>query len=148
MTRKAKAILTLSGVGLLLAVGLVAYLLVFSDWPGGMRPTYAAADYDARLTREAATAMPLIAALNRYRDEHAGFPAHAADLISYLVSASPGPLTASIDDILGWRYAQGEKGVSYILSRKLGGTRLCNTITMRQEHAGYLIPVTEALKDS
>jgi hypothetical protein len=112
--------LTLSGVGLLLAVGLAAYLLVFSDWPGGMRPTYAAADYDARLTREAANAMPLIAALNRYHDEHAGFPAHAADFISYLVSVSPRPLTASTDDMLGWRYAQGEKGVSYILSRKLG----------------------------
>jgi hypothetical protein len=65
MTRKTKAILTLSGVGLLLAVGLATYLLVFSDWPGGMRPTYVAADYDARLTREAATAMPLIAALNQ-----------------------------------------------------------------------------------
>jgi hypothetical protein len=82
-----------------------------------MRPSYAAADYDARLTREAATATPVIAALNRYHAEHSVFPAHASDFVSYLPN-SPTPLGS--DEILGWRYEQSERGTGYVLYRKLG----------------------------
>jgi hypothetical protein len=68
---------------------------------------------------EAATAKPLIAALNRYHDEHAVFPTHATDFVSYLPSAPAPPLAPDTDDILDWHYTQGESGSGYVLTRKL-----------------------------
>jgi hypothetical protein len=105
---------------LLTGLALLGYLFLshYEDWPGGMRPTYAAADYDARLTREAATATPVINALNRYHDEHSTFPAHAGDLVPYLPGSATPP--GSADEILGWQYRQGEGGSAYVLYRKLG----------------------------
>ncbi len=82
MTRKWKIVLGVGG-GCLLPVALAfAVALYFS--PGGMRGTYPAADYDPLLTREAARALPLIKAIDRYRGEHSSLPADMADLAPYL----------------------------------------------------------------
>jgi hypothetical protein len=86
-----------------------------------MRPDYAAADYDPRLTREAATATPLIAALKRYHDDHSTFPEHMTDFVSYLSSPPPPEqLQPASDYILDWHYYRLGKSGGYVLSRTLG----------------------------
>src|SRR5690348_3919018 len=43
-------------------------------------PVFHAVDYDPDFTRDARAALPIIAALNRYRSKHSTFPANAAQL--------------------------------------------------------------------
>jgi hypothetical protein len=117
MTKRTKRALSLAGC-IFAPILAIAGFLWFVEWPGGMRPDYAAADYDPRLTQEAATAKPLIVALKRYHDDHSAFPAHAADLLSYL-SSPPAQLSAP-DYILDWDYYRLPKRGGYVLSRKLG----------------------------
>jgi hypothetical protein len=120
MTERTKLILTLTGLLVVLPVASVVYIVGYKEWPGGMRPSYAAADYDPRLTRVAATAAPLIDALERYHDDHSAFPAHAADFVSYLSSPPPEPPTPGSDYILDWQYFKHTTNVGYILYRSLG----------------------------
>jgi hypothetical protein len=82
MTKKKKIIVGVGGgclTLLVIALALLGYL-ASREWPGGMRPSYPAADYDPRLTREAAKALPIIRAIDRYREEHASLPAKMTDL--------------------------------------------------------------------
>lgn len=113
-----RTILLLAGLVLALVLAFAVWLLGFSEWPGGMRPSYAAEDYDPRLTEVAATAKPVIAALQRYHDDHAAFPEHVADLVSYLASPSETLMTPRYEEILGWSYTRLKTG--YVLSRGLG----------------------------
>ena len=69
----------------------------------GLPPTYAARDHDPRLSKEAATAQPIIDALSRYRTEHGQFP---ADISALGVGAHE------------WVYLSQPSG--YTLSKKLG----------------------------
>ena len=69
----------------------------------GLPPTYAPRDHDPRLSKDAATAQPLIDALTRYRTEHGQFP---ADIAALGVTAHE------------WVYATQPSG--YTLSKKLG----------------------------
>src|SRR5437660_813631 len=84
--------------------GVLYYIFVVREFPGGMRPSYKAANYDPRLTREASTAMPVIAALNRYRSKHAAFPAVASQLAAYLPSASAASSDLKDGWVCGWLY--------------------------------------------
>jgi hypothetical protein len=118
MAKSIKLILAFAGFLLSIAIALAAFLW-FSEWPGGMRSSYPAADYDPRLTREAATGTPLIAALKRYHEEHAAFPDHAADFASYLPNP-PEQLGTQSPYILDWRYYRLKKSGGYVLTRKLG----------------------------
>jgi hypothetical protein len=88
-------------------------LLAIGEGPGGMSPTYPAADYDDRLTREAKTGTAVIAALKCFHDEHAGFPADARELKTYLATGAP-------SEIQGWRYSRNAEGLGFTLPRRLG----------------------------
>jgi hypothetical protein len=110
------SVLLLAGAG----AGVLYYIFVVREFPGGMRPSYPAADYDPRLTREASTATPVIAALNRYRSKHSAFPAVASQLASYLPSASAASSDLKDGYVCGWLYWKTDNGRGYRLSRKLG----------------------------
>ena len=105
MTSKARRIVNAAGA---LAIPL-AIALAGCEWPGGMRSSYPAKDYDPRLTREAATGLPLIAAINRYHEENSAFPATKADL------AVPSDKAES-----RWDYRRDQDGSGYSLFHPLG----------------------------
>jgi len=110
--------LALRVLGTFLALACLAvWLLFFSSWPGGMRPTYEATDYDPRLTRVAKTAKAAIAAVEAFHREHSVYPSEAAALGPYLPSAPP---TAKAPEICGWYYSRNPDGSGYTLARKLG----------------------------
>ena len=69
----------------------------------GLPPTYSARDQDHRLSEEAKTANPVIAALSRYYAVHSYFPTNLSTL------AVPTD---------GWAYETHQSG--YTLSKKLG----------------------------
>lgn len=99
------------------ACALIAWLH-FSEWPGGMRSSYDAADYDARLTRIARSATPLIDALNRYRVDHSAFPEEASGLAPYLpLEVIPKGRYAAIHS---WIYSADQNRRGYSLWYKLG----------------------------
>jgi hypothetical protein len=107
----------------LLAVAGVAVLHDISGapkFPGGMPPTYNAANYDPRLTREASTATVVIAALNRYRSKHSAFPAAASQLAPYLPYATAASSSLRHGFVCGWYYEKTSNGRGYALSRSLG----------------------------
>jgi hypothetical protein len=83
---------------------------------------YPAADNDPLLTREAARALPLIKAIDRYREEHSSLPANMADLEPYL-PARPKPPRAPVPPRQAvkrdWFYTR-LGGSSYDLSLVLG----------------------------
>jgi len=102
-TSWAKAIaLALATVAAAVLVG-VFILRARSGQIGGVPPTYDARDHDPRLSREAATAQPLIDALARYRTDNGQFPSNLS------------ALGVAADD---WFYALEPSG--YRLSKKLG----------------------------
>jgi hypothetical protein len=88
-------------VGLILAGLLVRARL---GQVGGLSPTYEARDHDPRLTLEAATARPLIAALVRYHAEHGRFPAEisALGVSSNAWTYTPQPSGFALSKKLGW----------------------------------------------
>jgi hypothetical protein len=108
--------LLLAAVG----AGVLYHTPVGSEFPGGMRPSYEAANYDPRLTREASTATVVIAALNHYRSKHSVFPAVASQLAPYLPSASATPDALKHGFVCGWYYWKTDNGRGYDLARKLG----------------------------
>jgi len=96
---------------------LAVWLLFFSPWPGGLRTTYKAGDYDPRLTREAKTANIAISALDRFHRDHVAYPADTAALAPYLASLRS---TSNAPEIAGWHYTRKPDGSGYTLARKLG----------------------------
>jgi hypothetical protein len=108
-------LLAVAGVGVLHSV-----LSVVGEFPGGMSPSYQAVDFDPRLTREASTAIPVIAALNLYRSKHSAFPAAAYQLAAYLPSASATSSSLKHGFVCGWSYRKTDNGMGYWLWRKLG----------------------------
>ena len=109
-------VLLLAAVG----IGVLYYIPMVGEFPGGMPPSYPAANYDPRLTREASTAKVVIAALNRYRSDHSAFPAVASQLTPYLPSASATPGDLKNGFVCGWSYWKTDNGRGYDLARKLG----------------------------
>jgi hypothetical protein len=103
MTKKRKIVLGVAGGCLVLpvlALAVVSYLgrdIIRWDYP--------AADYDPMLTREAARALPLIKAIDRYRGEHSSLPADMADLASYLPARPKPPKLPTPESAKAqWRY--------------------------------------------
>lgn len=94
MTKKTKIILGVAGACLVLP--LLALAVACSYFSRQIvRFDYPAADYDPMLTREAARALPLIKAIDRYRGEHSSLPATMEDLAPYL-PARPKPPKAPV----------------------------------------------------
>lgn len=87
--------------------------------PGGTPPGYPAADRDPRLTALARTALPIIAALEGYRDANGRFPdqaAAAALAVERVRVQNLGNFVAFGE----WLYSPARDGGGYTLSRKLG----------------------------
>jgi hypothetical protein len=90
MTKKRKIVLGVAGGCLVLPIlGFAVLCYLVSRW-NIISSNYPASDYDPMLTREAARALPLIKAIDRYRGEHSSLPANQADLAPYL-PARPKP---------------------------------------------------------
>lgn len=105
---------------LLMAAGGLYYLFEIMEWPGGMHSSYRAKDYDARLTKVAATALPMIEAIEKYRHDHGGaFPKTDADFAEY-VSPSPSVTLKPIISVNGWIYNFFDSEPGYNLWHKLG----------------------------
>lgn len=106
-------------VAVFATTGAVVYALFFSDWPGGMRPSYPVADYDRRLTEEARSALPIAGAVQAYFATHGTYPERASQLRDALPSSrftSEEPC-GSID---GWMYCSGPGAAGFTLTRRLG----------------------------
>jgi hypothetical protein len=112
-------------------VGVLYYLPVVSEFPGGMRPSYSASDYDRRLTQEASTAKAVIAALDQYRRQHSVFPANTSQFAPYLPPGSVPAGNPGTPFVCGWYYSRIDNGTGYYLSRKLGWDP-----TLRYEYRG------------
>ncbi len=103
-----------------LHVILFSVMLVASgcgEWPGGMRPTYPARDNDLRLTKHARTAVPLIRALEAYRNRTSLLPSSLVE-IAEMLPAEQSPEANTPNQWRGWWYAFREN--EYTLTRKLG----------------------------
>lgn len=98
------------------AILLLCVLVGCGEGPGGMSPSYAAKDFDPRLTKKAATATPIIAVVQRYKSAHGSFP---ADLKAFRDDLPMGTVVGHdlADD---WRYSRSEGGLSFQLETKLG----------------------------
>jgi hypothetical protein len=83
-------------------------------------PVYNPVNYDLRLTLEASTATPVIAALNRYRSRHSAFPVFASQLASYLPPESATSNGVRYSFIRGWYYRKSFNGRGHCLKRSLG----------------------------
>jgi hypothetical protein len=68
-----KILLGLAGFIVVLA-GIAGAVLAYLEYPGGMSPSYRAADHDRRLTAVAHEAAPLIASINRFYAAHGHCP--------------------------------------------------------------------------
>ena len=97
---------------ILLLFGLVGC----GEGPGGMSPSYNATDFDPRLSKKAATAIPIIAVVQRYKSAHGRFP---ADLKAFRDDLPTGTVVGHdlADD---WRYSRSESGLAFQLATKLG----------------------------
>jgi hypothetical protein len=98
------------------AILLLCGLVGCGESPGGMPPSYAAKDFDPRLMKMAATATPIIAAVQRYRVTHGSFP---PDLKSFR-DGLPTSVIVGHDLADGWRYSRSEGGLTFHLVTKLG----------------------------
>ena len=100
----------------LLSIAWGVSWLLHQEWPGGMRSSYPAADYDDRLTQEARLALPLIAAIRRYRDSHSNTLPEDLNAIRADLPRETDPQ----DDMThGWTFVPGESG-QFRLYRRLG----------------------------
>jgi hypothetical protein len=107
------ALMTAEAIAFAIPLILVSAL---DEWPGGLRPSYVAIDGDERLTGEARTASPLIAALRQYHSEHGDYPADLTTLRPLL----PNSAFASGQFVDGWHYFPASNSAGFSLSRKLG----------------------------
>jgi hypothetical protein len=119
-----KTVLAISFCGVAALVCAASGL--WSEWPGGIRPSYDARDDDPGLTAIAAGALPVIDALERYvagrkaypaGDDEAGLSALAAELGG---SGAMHRSMAGVEFGDGWSYSRGTEVSSYSLSKKLG----------------------------
>jgi hypothetical protein len=78
-----------------------------------------ATNYDPELTRDARTALPIIAALNRYHSKHSAFPTHASQLAHYLPPGSARTIGSGLISVRGWHYIPDRGGKGYVLSVKI-----------------------------
>jgi hypothetical protein len=83
-------------------------------------PVYHVADYDPGLTREAARAKPVIAALNRYHHLHGRFPAVLSQLVPYLPSGLALSPAIEHNVINGYLYRKYNNGNAYTLGVVFG----------------------------
>lgn len=98
----------------------LARALSQSELPAGMRSDYPAADFDPRLTQQGATAMPLITALDQFRQANGRCPAQLGELSSILPGTgtqAPGSLPNQFGE---WYYYPREDGSAYRIGCKLG----------------------------
>lgn len=120
MTKKKKIFLGVAGGCLavpMIVLALAWYLV--GPTPGELPWNYPAADYDPRLTREAAKALPLIRGLDRYYQAHAIFPPERNDFAPDLPELPKAPAKPRPHKV-GWMYSRGMNGTTYSLYLKLG----------------------------
>jgi hypothetical protein len=103
-----KTVLAISFCGVAALVCAASGL--WSEWPGGIRPSYDARDDDPGLTAIAAGALPVIDALERYVAGRKAYPA----------GDDEAGLSALAAELGGWSYSRGTEVSSYSLSKKLG----------------------------
>ena len=100
---------------------IAAWTAVFpwqaDGWPGGVSSSYAAADNDMRLTKEAATAVPIAKAIKSYCATHSTYPP-MTELQSLLKSSDINSSRAGQID--GWLYVPNSDQQGFSLTRKLG----------------------------
>jgi hypothetical protein len=75
---------------------------------------------DPRVTYEASTATPVIAALNRYRSQHPAFPVFATQLAPYLPPPHAAHSDLAHEYVCGWDYHKMFDGRGYRIWRSLG----------------------------
>jgi hypothetical protein len=111
------------GLGVLAVFVAVLYFLPLRNI-GGMSASYRARDHDPLLAKTAATARPLIDALDRYWKGHQSYPEKAgqeliATLSENLSADEKKALETASDSVNAWSYFW-ESGNSYSLYHKLG----------------------------
>src|SRR5690348_2002560 len=112
------------GLAAVLAVALVGPVALYGRdilcYAFGV-PVFHAVDYDPDFTRRARAALPIIAALNRYRSKHSTFPANAAQLAHCFPPGSVRTIHPGLYFIMvrGWHYYPDRGGKGYGLSRKI-----------------------------
>jgi hypothetical protein len=120
MTKKKKIVLGVTGG--CLALPVLAFALAWSCYGGRDMITwnYPASDYDPMLTEKAARALPLIKAIDRYREEHSSLPENQDDLAPYLPARPKPPKVPTPQSSRPqWRYLR-LGAASYDLFLKLG----------------------------
>ncbi len=110
-------ILVLVAVLTAVCIGFV----VFAFGPGS--PRYVAVDDDARLTKVAETALPLIDAIRRYHEEYGEYPAVIAATHQFL---SGSVIDTQGDKIDGWTYFPTADATGFTLSKSLGWDPMLN----------------------
>ena len=130
LKRFAIAVIAVATV-LTVVVGALIVLMVVFEFPGGMPPSYRAADHDVRLTAIARQAVPVIQAIDRYYKAHGQCPRvsaeDAAELQNGLGQGALASIVAGEIDFqlpgaaTGWMYySREQRPSSCSLSRKLG----------------------------
>lgn len=98
------------------AILILCGLVGCGEGIGGVSPSYDAKDFDPHLTKKAATATPIIAVVQRYKNTHGSFPANLKAFRDDL----PTGIVVGHDLADDWRYSQSEGGRSFQLVTKLG----------------------------
>jgi len=123
---------------LLLVVLLGVFALVgFYAATMARQPNYQAKDYDPESTRRARTALPIIRALDAYRQNKGSFPGHTKDLLPYL---PPGPSFTHYPE----EYSINHWGYSH--SADENGYDLAFSLMNSQEHDATLIYQFDGVK--
>jgi hypothetical protein len=119
--RRRWRLITAIGLIVFVAVISISAVLLYPIWyelpPGGMSGTYAAADFDWRLTRKAKSAVPIIQAIDAFYKEHQAYPPDVKALAEYL----PASMTKPGSEMIGvWGYRPDAPSAGYVLWQKLG----------------------------
>jgi hypothetical protein len=114
----------------LVAVSLIVLAVVF-EYPGGMPPSYRAANHEVRLTAIAREARPIIQSLDRYYQTHGHCPRPSDGDLDEIRHGLPSGLVAILRDrqlefrdahaIASWSYSSADNDPTACqLWRKLG----------------------------
>jgi hypothetical protein len=126
-----------AGLSVILAAVVVMHARDILCYVLGL-PIYRVVDYNPGLTRQAATAKPVIAALNHYHRQHGRFPAAVSQLAPYLPSELATPAALKRPSINGWHYSKYENGKICELVRWLGrDPMLCYEFKGSEGHWTY-----------
>ncbi len=98
--------------GLLLAAILLLTCSCGRGVIGGISSHYPAVDEDPWLTVQAGSALPLVEALERYRNTHSHYPKEKSDLVRFMHLAA----TKDKENLELWRYISDPKGYRLRLS--------------------------------